>query len=193
MALNGLILAGGRSSRMGTDKALIDYHGLPQFEYLTALLSDLTDNVFISCRKDQQDFFIHQQCNVITDIIEDAGPLGAVFSVLSAYPDDAWLIVACDVPLLDKSVLKQLISSRNSNALATAFISPHDGLPEPLIAIWENKSIDAVSEMVHLGKKCPRKVMLNHPVQLVECHDPGKLFNANFPHEMEQIKNPSNG
>ena len=64
--LNGLVLAGGKSTRMGKDKGQISYHGIPQSTYLYNLLKDICDNTFLSIREDQQNQY-DDTFNVIVD------------------------------------------------------------------------------------------------------------------------------
>ena len=71
--LNGLVLAGGKSVRMGKDKGLINYHGLPQREHVHQLLEKYTEKTFMSCRPEQVDEF-DDSCNVLPDSIAGLGP-----------------------------------------------------------------------------------------------------------------------
>ncbi|MFM7731764.1 MAG: NTP transferase domain-containing protein, partial [Flavobacteriales bacterium] len=137
--LHALILTGGKSSRMGRDKALITYHSQPQFLHLTELLKSLDIRPFISCQPQQVSFFEDHGLDVIPDRISDFGPMGGILSAMMQYPEHAWLILACDVPGVDAQVLNELMKSRNPTSMATAFAGSLQGFPEPLIAIWEPK------------------------------------------------------
>ena len=92
----GLVLAGGQSTRMGKDKGLIPYHGLPQREYLYHLLSRVCDKTFLSIRPDQKDEI--DDMEVIIDKDEYKGPYNGLLSAHKEYPEVAWLVVACDLP-----------------------------------------------------------------------------------------------
>jgi len=187
--LNGLVLAGGKSSRMGKDKALLDYHGVPQFEFAYRLLQKKCNEVFISCRNDQQSFFEAEGFATITDCVATGGPLGAIHSALSFQPGKAWLVLACDLPLMDEMTLDELISNRDKRCMATCYISPFDQMPEPLIAIWEAHSGEVVHSSIAAGLSCPRKVLLQNKVTLVRATHPEKLANVNTPAELDQITN----
>src|SRR5690606_32710535 len=104
------------------------------------------------------------------------------------YPDNAWLVLACDIPLLDKKIISGLISFRNSTCIATAFKSPFDGFPEPLAAIWEPKSYPLILQFLAQGYDCPRKVLINSDTHIIETENPEKLANINTPEELLALK-----
>ncbi|MBX7052325.1 MAG: NTP transferase domain-containing protein [Flavobacteriales bacterium] len=185
--LHALILTGGKSVRMGKDKALLAYHGKPQYQYLYQLLEDEGIVPFISCREEQRDFFEDHGCRTITDRILGVGPLGGIISAFMRYPDHAWLVLACDLPLLDTDVIRQLMRERRPGALATSYQSPFDRFPEPLIAIWEPSSYPRIMQLVAQGISCPRKVLINSPVHIIHATDPDKLANVNSPDDLEDV------
>ncbi len=185
--LFGLVLAGGKSQRMGHDKGLIDYHGKPQREYAADLLSGICDKVFLSCRPDQVDE-INSEYPLITDTFSGLGPFGAIVSAFREYPDHAWLVIACDLPLLDASTLQQLREHRNLSKVATAFQSPVNEFPEPLIAIWEPRAYPILLQFLAQGYSCPRKVLINSDIELIEAQKAERLMNVNLPEEVEKAK-----
>jgi molybdopterin-guanine dinucleotide biosynthesis protein A len=185
--LNGLVLAGGRSQRMGHDKGAIGWHGQEQRYHMADLLKGLCDSVFISCRPEQQEE-ISSSYSTLSDTFTGLGPYGAILSAFQAQPDNAWLVVACDLPLLDAPTLQYLADSRNTAALATTFKSPHDAFPEPLITIWEPKSYQALLSFMAQGYTCPRKVLINNHIQLLEPPKEAALMNVNTPEEAEKVR-----
>lgn len=184
----GLVLAGGRSQRMGVDKGTMLWHGVEQRYYVADMLKEFCDEVFISCRAEQQAEI--QNYTTIPDAYTELGPYGAILSAFKAYPDKTWLVVACDLPLLDKETLQQLIAERDAGKMATTFESPHDGLPEPLITIWEPSSHEILLSYVPDGYKCPRKALRNHidNVKIIKAHNPDALMNTNTPEDAEKVK-----
>lgn len=185
--VNGLVLAGGKSVRMGHDKSAINWHGKPQWNYLADLMAPFCQDVFISCREDQRDFFQHSHAT-LSDTFLDLGPYGALLSAFRSQPERAWLVVACDLPLLDAEALSYLLQARSPKHLATAYKSPGDGMPEPLIAIWEPKSYPALLSFLSQGYSCPRKVLLNSDAKLLEALHPEALLNVNTPEEFEVMQ-----
>ena len=159
--LYGLVLAGGRSSRMGRDKAALLYEGQTQLERAMALLRPHVARAYVSVRPDQKTDALRARFAQIEDRASDIGPMAGLLAAQAAHPEAAWLVLACDLPLLDEPTLRGLVGARDTGGLATAYRSSHDGLPEPLCAIYEPRSRAALSDYVAQGKHCPRKFLLN--------------------------------
>jgi molybdopterin-guanine dinucleotide biosynthesis protein A len=185
--LRGLVLAGGKSVRMGVDKGLMEYHGKPQREYTADLLARHCTEVFISCRPDQI-AEISAPYQALPDTFLDLGPYSAMLSAFRAFPDSAWLVVACDLPLLDEGTLQFLAQHRDPSRIATAFNSPDNEFPEPLIAIWEPKAYQVLLQYLAQGYSCPRKVLINSDTALLQAPDAGALTNVNTPEESAEVR-----
>jgi len=182
----GLILAGGSSTRMQRDKAALVYDGQRQLDRAFDTLCRHVDEAFVSVRAAQAADPTRARRPLIVDLDElgeDGGPLLGIRSALAAFPEVAWLVVACDLPFLSDAALDQLLSERDPTRLATAFLSTHDGLPEPLCAVWEPAAAAALAAHQQSGKRCPRKFLINHPVKLLEPRDRRALDNINTPEE----------
>jgi molybdopterin-guanine dinucleotide biosynthesis protein A len=184
----GLILAGGFSRRMGQDKALLEFHGKPQVEYVYDLLKQYCEEVFLSKRKDQASY---KNFDCIDDAPEfsNHGPLGGILSAMKKYPNADWLVIACDLPFISDETIQTLLTLRDPQKTATAFISTHDDLPEPLCAIWEGHAYGPILKLFNDGIHCPRKVLIKSNTHLLKQNDPRWLDNINTPEEYEQIKN----
>lgn len=185
--LNGLVLAGGKSERMGFDKGSVNWHGKEQRYHMADLLSPFCEEVFISFRPDQQ-FVIEPPYLSLRDTFLDLGPYGAILSAFRARPDEAWLVVACDLPLLSEKSLGHLVENRNVATIATAYQSSFNDFPEPLITIWEPKSYPVLLSFLAQGFSCPRKVLINSDIALLDAPDPEELTNVNTPEELEKVK-----
>jgi len=171
---------------MGVDKWKIAYHRKPQALHQYRMLSALCEQTFVSLRPEQLIAPELARLPHITDSIADAGPLGGILSAMRAHPGAAFLTVACDLPQLDSSTLGSLITARNAYRFATAYVSPHDDLPEPLCAIYEPKCAGRIGMLVGLGYNCPRKLLLNGTVNLIQPAVPGSLTNVNTPEEKDR-------
>ena len=185
--LNGLVLAGGKSLGMKKDKGLINWHGREQRYHLTGLLQPLCREVFISCRSEQEKE-IPWIYRIIHDKYEDLGPYGAILSAFHHNPKAAWLVIACDLPLVDAGTLQYLVTHRDPSMIATTFQSPHDGLPEPLVTIWEPKAFPALLQHLDGNHCCPRKVLLNQQISILQAPDPAALTNASTPEDAQKIR-----
>ncbi len=183
--LYGLILAGGKSVRMGRDKGLIDYHGKPQREYLQDLLSKYCKKVFLSCRKEQLPEL--ENFNTIQDTFDDLGAFGGILSAFRKHPNAAWFVVACDLPLLDEHTIDELVKHQNHSKIATAFHNKATNFPEPLITIWQPQSYPVLLQFLAQGYACPRKVLINSEIETVQPTNPDSLKNVNKPEEYEAV------
>ena len=178
-----LVLAGGRSTRMQRDKAALTYHGRTQLEWAVSLLQSHAQRVFVSVRPDQTGDPVRARFDQIVDTHENLGPVAGILAAQAKHPQVAWLVLACDLPFLDNATLTHLIGARQPQRLATAYRSSHDGLPEPLCAIYEPASREPLLAHVAKGKDCPRKFLINSDVQLIDEPNPHALDNVNTPDE----------
>lgn len=184
--LSGLVLAGGKSTRMNSDKTRFNYHGKPQREFIWDLLSVHCEKVFLSCREDQIGE-ISSSLNPLPDTFTGLGPFGGILSAFRSNPNTAWLTVASDLPLLDEEMLRYLVDNRDPSKTATAFWDPKHEFPEPLITIWEPRAYHQLLYFLSLGYSCPRKALINSDVKLLDAPDKGKLLNVNYPEEYDAI------
>jgi molybdopterin-guanine dinucleotide biosynthesis protein A len=185
--INGLVLTGGKSERMGIDKGKINLQGKEQRYHMADMLKLFCKDVFISCRSDQQKE-IDAAYQILPDTFTGLGPYGAILSAFREKPDNAWLVVACDLPLLTKETLKHLVDNRNVSSIATAYQSSFNDFPEPLITIWEPKSYPVLLSFLAMGYSCPRKVLINSNIRLLSAPWPDDLTNVNTPEELEEVK-----
>jgi molybdopterin-guanine dinucleotide biosynthesis protein A len=185
--LYGLVLAGGRSTRMQRDKAGIEYRpGLTQVDAAMELLSPRVARVYLSVRADQREDAARSKHPQIVDRGGVEGPIAGIVAALGQHPAAAWLVLACDLPFLDAATLDTLIGSRDPDADATAFRSSHDGLPEPLCAIYEPRSAPKIAAQLAAGRNCPRKFLINAHTRLLQQPNPRALDNVNTIEEYAQ-------
>jgi molybdopterin-guanine dinucleotide biosynthesis protein A len=162
--LYGLVLAGGRSRRMGRDKVALAYHGeTPHARYTADLLARSCERVFVSCRADQTEedpsLASVRDLPRIADAFAYGGPLNGILSALRAHPQAAFLVAACDLPFLSGFALAQLARERNPLMPATAFWNPARESLEPLCAIYEPGFTEAAESSIQLGLSCPTKIL----------------------------------
>jgi molybdenum cofactor guanylyltransferase len=178
--LNGLVLAGGRSARMQRDKATLEYApGVTQLDAAMRLLEGRVGRAFVSVRADQAGEAARAKYPRIVDCGDVEGPIAGICAALTAHADFAWLVLACDLPFLDASTLDFLIAARDPARAATAFRSSHDGLPEPLCAIYEPRALDGLRAHIAAGRNCPRKFLINADTKLLDQPQPRALDNIN--------------
>ena len=179
--LNGLILTGGRSTRMGQDKSQLIYHGKPQREYLTNLLRPYCQQVFWSVNERQAIELAGSAHAYIVDAFDWPGPLNGILSAFNHDPKSAWLVVACDMPLLSKRSLDALAQGRNAAKLATIFYDSDGRLPEPLLGIYEPAFKPIIQQAVANLQYSPRQLLQQNDSQLLTAPDIRELTNINDP------------
>jgi molybdenum cofactor guanylyltransferase len=184
----GLVLAGGHSTRMKQDKATLTYHGRTQLEWAMSLLEGRVDKAFVSIRPGQSDP-VRARFAPIVDTHDGLGPIAGIVAAQERYPEAAWLVLACDLPFLDGATLDHLLASRDPNRQATAYRSghpnhpKHNGLPEPLCAIYEPSSREPILAHIAGGRDCPRKFLINADTKLLDQPNSRALDNVNTPEE----------
>ncbi|MEE9373783.1 MAG: molybdenum cofactor guanylyltransferase [Saprospiraceae bacterium] len=183
--LKGLLLYGGKSTRMGKDKGKIAYHGMPQVQYLSRLLSDLCSDTYVSVLDLRPEL---PNANQIEDTFKGLGPFGGIVSAFRKNPNCAYLTLPCDVPFIDKTLIQLLIRERDSSKMATCFHNPDTDFPEPLITIWEPRAYPQLLHFLSLGYSCPRKVLINSDIKQINPPHHLSLYNANTPEELAFAK-----
>ena len=184
--LNGLLLAGGKSRRMGSDKAdLVVLDGLSQRDRGLQLLSTVTDSAFLSIAADDERDYSGA---TLRDRREDAGPLAGIEAALQHAPDRAWLVMACDLPFLTEAVLRDLIDQRDPFAEATCYTSRFDGKPEPLCAIYEPSAAAKLTEALDNEVRCARKVLFSLARRELDLPEASALDNCNRPEDLNEAQ-----
>ena len=178
--VHGLVLAGGKSTRMGTDKGMLNFYGKNQRDVAIELLEKNHLKAYLSVREEEE---ISIE-NKITDKCLGLGPFGAICSAFQENPDVAWLVLATDLPFVNDEVIKFLLKHRNPSKIATAIKGKNSQFPEPLITIWEPKSYPLLLNYLAQGYSCPRKVLLNSDIEIIEVDDEF-IRNINTPEEFK--------
>lgn len=194
--LHGLVLAGGRSSRMGVDKAaLVHPDGRPLAKRTCDLLVQSgCDAVWLSLRHDQYPppgFEADDGMRCVRDPEgRSEGPLAGMLAAMRAAPDADWLVLACDLPRLDQETIRFLLASRLPGEALLSYRSESDGLPEPLCAFYAADSFPILEACHAEGIRCPRKVLIRSRCRLIEPVTPRALDNANTPEDWRSALMP---
>lgn len=186
--LNGLVLAGGRGTRLGADKGALDYHGQPQVRWALGLLKPICPKAFVSVRAAQaRDPAYRDLPLILDDGPEAAGPAAGLKAALQRCPGAAWLVVAADMPLLDAALLGRLIAARDPTGLATAFRHA-DGTPEPLCAIFEPPVAAALDAKGASDRVSLRRILAAGPAKLLTLDDDEPLTSVNTPEDDTRVR-----
>lgn len=186
-AIYGLVLAGGTSRRMQRDKAALLYAGQPQLQRAVELLQPICAQTFVSVRADQQQDALRARWPLIIDQHAELGPLAGIAAAQTLHPEVAWLVIACDLLMLNAQTLEYLLHWRQAGCLATAYRSPYDQLPEPLCAIWEPDSGPLIRTAIAAGEFSPRMLLQRWNTALIDAPHPETLNNVNTPDEQQRM------
>ena len=146
--ITGIILAGGKSSRMGTDKGFIMLNGKPFIEHIIEAMKPLVNHIIIVSNNLDYDVFNLKR---VGDIIEDAGPLAGLYSGLYHSETENNLVLSCDVPLINSVVLNKLIDSFDDNKEVVQLQS--QGKMLPLIAMYKKHCMHQCLELLQKGER----------------------------------------
>lgn len=183
--LKALILAGGKSLRMGEDKSQINYHGKSQEEHLVDLCKSCGLDTYIS----KGASYTGDLQNVIKDRMIDMGPFGAICTSFMHDRNTAWLVLACDMPFIDKDSIDDLINNRQLGSYATSYAMSNESFPEPTFTIYEPRIYKRMLEFLSLGYTCPRKVLINSSIKKITPKNIKVLRNINSQKEKDIAKN----
>jgi molybdopterin-guanine dinucleotide biosynthesis protein A len=184
--LYGLVLAGGKSTRMGEDKSLIAYFGLEHRIYLAKMIAPFCEKTYISCQENQLSENL-DGCNPLIDLVPSKGPMSGLISAFLTHPNAAWLVIPCDLPLFSTKNITQLINERAEQGIATVFTSSNHDYPEPLIGIWEPSAFPLLEQQYKESNYSLLNILNNNHISLVTALDPEGLTNVNTPEEKRAL------
>lgn len=142
------VLAGGRSSRMGRDKALLPFQGRSLVEHVAFQAQGVTDNITLvgkTCR------YANLGYPVIEDIFPGRGPLSGLHAALTSTRSNWNLMLACDMPEITAEFLKQLMTRAESGHASAVIPVAPDGVPQPLCAVYHHQCLAAVAGALRNG------------------------------------------
>lgn len=183
--VRGLVLSGGESRRMGSDKAALAYHGTSQAAWLCGILGGMDLDPLVSRAPGQAAPEGVDPSRLLSDRFLGYGPLGGILTALEADSSCAWLVVGCDLPFVDGPAIGSLLASRDPFRHATVFLDSDGRFPEPMLSLWEPKSRLRAFQFLAMGYRCPRKVLINSRTHLLRPPPGRTLFNANTPSERD--------
>ncbi|TDJ44237.1 MAG: molybdenum cofactor guanylyltransferase [Gammaproteobacteria bacterium] len=186
--LYGLVLAGGRSRRFGSDKAALQIEGRALLERTIGLLRPAVETAYVSVRADQVDDALRSRFPMIADELPGLGPAGGILAAHGRHPQAAWLVLACDLPGLSEAAIRILVQSRDVRTAATAYRSPADGLIEPLCAIYEPATLARFQREAAAGEGLsPREFLSGVAVHMLEPTEADALINVNTPADLLRL------
>lgn len=179
--ITGVILAGGKNSRMGSDKGMLEVEGKKIVERIVEVVRPFVQEVIIISNGTNYDNFGYA---VYKDIIKDAGPMGGIHTALQNSKTDKILVVSCDMPFISKEVILPLITMANA---AEVILPEHgDGHTEPLCAVYSKSCFIKFAELLSSGEWKMKNAMKHFDVRKIAFPE-----NESTRHNFLNINTPS--
>ena len=189
--LAAFILAGGKSTRMGTDKAFVDYEGRTLVERALDLARSVTSEVCIVGSREKFAPF----APVVEDIFQDCGPLGGIHAALRGSRTELNLMLAVDTPFVSRAFLQYLINQARGAPEAVVVVPRVDGGWQPLCAVYRREFADAAENALRSGRNRIDRLFDGVRTRVIEQKElEGAGFslaifrNLNTPEELEKEK-----
>ncbi len=183
MTVAGFILAGGRSSRMGTDKAMLQLDGEPLIRHIAREMAEVAAPVTVV---GPRDVLAVLGLPVLEDAHRGCGPLSGIVAALENTACDWSLVVACDMPNVGSTLFRRLVEEIVSDCDAVLPVGP-SGHAEPLCALYHRRCLPVLAESLRQGlykvKAALAPVRVRHP----RIDGEGTLCNVNTPGDWQRI------
>lgn len=177
--LTGILMCGGKSSRMGKDKYALLYNNLPLYKPSLDTLQRFCDTIIISCNVAFPEFV---DFTVVEDDVKEIGPMGGIYSCLKKSSSKYNMILACDMPFVNGGLMTQLLSISNDY---DAIVPLVDGRAEPLYAIYNVSIIPTLEAFIHSERYSLKQMLSGLEVCYVHVDtDVQELKNVNTPAEL---------
>jgi len=173
--ITGIILAGGKSTRMGSDKGFVTYQSKPFIQHIIDALKPLVNEIIIVSNNPDYNVFKLKRVN---DIIEDAGPLAGIYTGLQHSNTEKNLVLSCDIPLINREVLEQLISQ--SNEEIDVIQAQSQGKTMPLIALYNKRCASTCLVLLESGERRLRFLINQLKSKTIVLDDTLEKYTANI-------------
>lgn len=189
--ISAFILAGGKSSRMGTDKAFVDFEGWTLLARALEVARSVTSEVSIVGSKEKFAPF----GPVLEDVFQNCGPLGGIHAALRASTTELNLVLAVDLPFVTKAFLRYLIGEANGAPDVAAIVPRAQGHWQSLCGVYRREFVAVAENALRAGKYKIDPLFAIVPIQGIEEYElrragfSGEMFcNLNTPAELQSAK-----
>ena len=187
-SLTGIILAGGKSSRMGTDKAFLIYNNKTFIEHVIEALKPSVSDIIISANTEVYSSLGYK---VYNDSIPNCGPLGGIYTALSNSKSEKNIVISCDMPLVNAHLIKYLIEHAQEEQVN---LLAHNGNVEPLCAIYNKSCLPILKTCLKNNFLKMKNVLRQLSIHKIEIknelfYHPQLMSNINTPTELNYISN----
>jgi len=181
-----IVMAGGRSSRMGTDKSLLPVNGRPIIESICEQLRGHFDRILISA--DEQEKLTFLGFEVVPDEIVGQGPLMGIASALEASNSELNLVVACDIPNIDMGRVQEMLAEADRIGADVVIPTTGKGKFEPLFAVYRRSVLEAAKKVLAAGGRKISDIFDLCKVKYIDLGDADWLVNLNTRAEYEEFR-----
>ena len=184
--ISGFILAGGKSSRMGTDKALLWFQNEPLLKHMIRLIEPFCINVALSGQNTDYDRF---NVNMVPDMFSGCGPIAGIYSSLYHSSTDLNLIISVDVPFVNEELIRYLILNFGEY---DCIIPEHNSGVEPLVGLYHKRILPVLEEMIKNGDNKLMNLLAKLNTRFLSCNNliskyPRLFMNINSPEDYHSI------
>lgn len=178
--MTGILLSGGKSLRMGSDKAFVKINEQPMITYPLKVLEAWCSQILISANNAKLDFLGYP---VIRDEIPDIGPLGGLYSCLKQSSNEINLLIACDMPQVTGTLLDRMLCLANQHEVVVPVINQH---VEPLFALYQKNILSRIKQSIDEKRYSMRKFLSKLDVYYfeIEPSEVSEFLNVNTPSEI---------
>ncbi len=141
--VSGVILVGGKSSRYGRNKALVELDGVPLIERVIRVMRPLFERLILITNTPHE--YAHLKLPMYKDLIKGLGPIGGILTGLEAISNDAGFFVACDMPYLNKDLIHHIVASRDDFDVVAPRVGKHI---EALHSLYSKRCLPAVRRKI---------------------------------------------
>jgi len=180
-SLTGIVLAGGQSRRMGTDKSMLEKDGVPMYLFAARLLHAFTPEVFISVNKYQAQHNKYALPALI-DRYDAEGPIGALVSCHQQC-EGPLILLACDMPAVTEAMITYLFSIHTPESLTTMFCNAETGLYEPMLSVWEVPALEDITGYFLAGGRSFQQYLSSRSIPRHLPPNMASLANCNTPED----------
>lgn len=186
--LTAIILAGGKSSRMGEDKALIPIFGVPLLKLVYDVAQSCADIYVVTPRIESYQHLL-PNCQFIREVPPFGGPLVGFAQGLTQVQTDWVLLLACDLPNLRVEVLQEWANKLDDvKSEAIASLVHHNKRWEPLCGFYRRNCLPNLNQYISQGGRSFQEWLNQHSVDILPLTEPSMLFNCNTPEDLESVK-----
>lgn len=183
--ITGIILAGGKSSRMGTDKGLLKLNDSSFIEKIASTLKPFVNEIIIVSDHKEHDAFGFKR---IEDFYKDAGPLSGLLSGLYKSKTQDNIILSCDIPFISEELIEQLVNNSSEEALINQIEC--EGKTMPLIATYKKQCWLPIHKALENDERRVRVLVksLNPNTITVDSNYKLMVENINTPEQYKTLK-----